>query len=122
MRRILVVDDQEDVRHVTSEILSREGFSVATAENGAVGYAAFTESAFDLVITDLYMPEKEGIELIRDIRRTHDIPIIAISGGPSGHSQSQLAMAAALGANATLAKPFSRQQLIDTVKAVIDAT
>jgi CheY-like chemotaxis protein len=121
MSSILVVDDDPQVLEVVSEMLRLEGYDVRVAENGRKAVEQLQEGRFDLVITDLIMPDKEGLETIADIRKYKvDMPIIAISGGgrigPSDHLQS----ARFLGANATLAKPFGRQELITTVASLLE--
>ncbi len=120
MSAILVVDDERQVLDVLSEMLRLEGHEVATAENGLIATEQVLEKQFDLVIADLIMPVKEGIETISDIR-AHDagLPIIAISGGGRAGPYDQLETAEHVGANATLAKPFARQELIDTVDALL---
>src|SRR5262245_17088030 len=69
MGRILVIDDDEMVRGIIRTALERAGYAVVEAENGESGLAAFDAASFDLVITDLLMPEKEGVETVREIRR-----------------------------------------------------
>ena len=120
MSSILVVDDDTAVLEVVSEMLRLEGHDVTLAENGADAIREFDSRAYDLVITDLIMPEKEGLETIADIRRAVDgIPIIAISGGGRAGPSDYLETARFIGANATLAKPFRRQDLLETVAALL---
>ena len=90
---------------------------VHIAKNGAEGLAMMKREAFDLLITDLLMPEKDGIETIVEIRRKNErLPILAISGGGKyGARDELLRMAQRLGATATLQKPFTREQLIAVV-------
>jgi CheY-like chemotaxis protein len=106
MARILVVDDAPLVLESLSNALASRGHTVVVAPNGVVGMRKFTEESFDLVITDIIMPEKEGIQLIMEMRRkTPDIKIIAISGGDRTANVEYLNMASKLGADAILAKP-----------------
>ena len=120
MSSILVVDDDVQVLDVMSEMLRLEGHSVAVAENGREAVDHIRHEVFDLVITDLIMPEKEGLETIADIRRNHgDLPIIAISGGGRIGPTDYLETARFIGADATLAKPFGRQELITTVSNLL---
>lgn len=122
MSSILVVDDDTQVLDVMSEMLRLEGHRVAVAENGQAAVEQMRDQSFDLVITDLIMPEKEGLETIADIRRQRsDLPIIAISGGGRIGPTDYLETARFIGANATLAKPFGRQELISTVAHLLTA-
>lgn len=120
MSAILVIDDDASVREVVSEMLRMEGHDVTIAENGRDAIPMLAQQQFDLVITDLIMPEKEGIETIGEIRRTdRDIPIIAISGGGRLGPGDYLQTARHIGADATLAKPFTRQELLTTIESLL---
>ena len=113
---ILVVDDDLSVLDVLSEMLRLEGHAVTVAENGREAVDQCNSTFFDLIITDLIMPEKEGLETIADIRKqSAEIPIIAISGGGKIGPNDYLETARFIGANTTLAKPFARQELISAV-------
>lgn len=111
MARILLIEDEEGVRGTVRLILESDGHTVREAGDGVQGVALFEGQPFDLVITDLYMPGKEGIETIQDIRASsRAVPILAISGG--GWMQGDaLVDARLLGAAATLTKPFSAGDL-----------
>lgn len=116
MSAILVIDDDTAVREVIREMLSYEGHDVTIAENGREAIRVLAQATFDLVITDLIMPEQEGIETITAIRqRDPDIPIVAISGGGRLGPGDYLETARYMGADATLAKPFGRQELVAVV-------
>ena len=105
---------------VLSEMLRLEGHEVVTAPNGVRALEEVRQHLFDLIITDLIMPEKEGLETITDIRRSFgDIPIIAISGGGRIGPRDYLETARHIGADATLAKPFARRELISAVDALL---
>lgn len=120
MSSILVIDDDSSVRDVVSEMLRLEGHEVTIAENGREAIPLLGRNVFDLVITDLIMPEKEGIETISEIRRTDTrIPIVAISGGGRLGPGDYLETARYIGADATLAKPFARQELLTTINALL---
>lgn len=120
MTAILVIDDDASVREVVSEMLKLEGYEVTIAANGREAIRLLDAGRFDLVITDLIMPEKEGIETIAEIRRTHaSLPILAISGGGRIGPSDYLETARYLGADATLAKPFARQELLTTVDSLL---
>lgn len=120
MSAILLVDDDASVLDVLSEMLRLEGHRVTVAENGKEAVQCVNNDEFDLVITDLIMPEKEGLETIADIRRRYaEMPIIAISGGGRLGPNDYLETAKFIGADATLAKPFARAELINTVDALL---
>jgi CheY-like chemotaxis protein len=118
---ILVIDDDETIRELLRAILEREGYRVLDAPDGDKGLKQFTETPTDLVITDLIMPGKEGIETIRDLRRKFpDVKIIAVSGGGRIGPDSYLKMAKGVGALRTLSKPFDRTVLLKAVEEVIE--
>jgi DNA-binding response OmpR family regulator len=121
--RILVVEDEEDIRGLYSRILKSAGHDVIEAPDGKVGIELYRANPTDLVITDIIMPEKEGIELITELRRDFpDAKIIAVSGGGQVMASATcLLLAKGLGAVRTLAKPFNQQELVDTVREVLDA-
>jgi two-component system, chemotaxis family, chemotaxis protein CheY len=122
MAKILVIDDDVMVRHTISKILRHGGHEVVLAEDGVRGMVAFRKERPDLVITDIIMPEQEGIATISQIRReTHDAKIIAVSGGGRIGNADFLAMARKLGANDILAKPFLPEELLSRVKTCLAA-
>ena len=117
MAKILVIDDDPRIRRLIGRILSGEGHDVAAAENGNDGLRRFRADQPALVISDLLMPEKEGIETICEIRReAPSIPILAISGGSHGLF---LDIATALGASRALSKPFRSAELIEVVNQLL---
>ncbi len=119
-KSILVIDDDEAIRVLLRAVLEPEGYRVIEASDGNQGIEAFMKTPTDLVITDLIMPGKEGIETIREFRRKFpDIKIIAVSGGGRIGPDSYLKMAKGVGALRTLKKPFDRMELIDAVAEVI---
>lgn len=119
MARILLIDDDNLVRMAISAVLEGAGHEVVQAPNGRVGTAAYARSAFDLVITDILMPEQEGIETIRILRHANpSVKILAISGGGRIGSQDFLLLAEMLGAAATLKKPFDPDELTARVAAL----
>lgn len=116
MSAILVVDDDDAMRLVMTRALDRSGHQVTEASNGLEALDKLSQGSFDLIITDLIMPEMEGIELIQAIRKKHlDIKILGISGGGRSNPDSYLALASGLGANKVLAKPFEIETLLSTV-------
>ncbi|NNM04356.1 MAG: response regulator [Gemmatimonadetes bacterium] len=126
MSRILVIDDEEPVRQLISRALTQAGHEVVLAGDGVEGTRLFEESDFNLVITDLIMPEKEGIETILDLKgRYPEVKILVISGGLSFGGRSvdragPLMDAEALGADASLAKPFDIKNLINKVESLLN--
>lgn len=123
MPRILIIEDDEDVRDMLAELLSTEGHQVDTAQDGAQGWAAFRANPADLVITDIVMPEQEGLATIRQLNKEYpDVPVIAISGGGRVDSQEYLEMASVMGASATLAKPFSHADILSLVDRFLPGT
>ena len=121
MAKILVIDDNDLVRASTRTILESEGYAVDEAGDGDVGIARAKSTAPDLILTDIVMPNKEGIEMIRDLRaRGYDGPIIAMSGGGRLDATEVLDLAGKLGADACIAKPFKKAELLAKVKACLD--
>jgi len=116
MKTILIIDDEESIRTSLGLMFKREGFNVLTADDGKKGMALFNKNQVDLVITDIVMPEKEGIETILELKKLlPDIPIIAISGGGRLAPDGYLKTAEQLGANYTFKKPFEQDDLLSTV-------
>jgi two-component system, chemotaxis family, chemotaxis protein CheY len=117
---ILVIDDEEPVRTVLRQMLEKDGYEVEEAPDGAVGLSLLQDHPIDLVITDLFMPEKEGIETMREVQKSFpQVKIIAMSGGGRMGKLDFLPMAESFGAQRTLAKPFERKELLETVRAVL---
>jgi CheY-like chemotaxis protein len=117
-KNILVIDDDAFSRAAVQVLLEDEGYQVSCAVNGRDGLAIFRRLRPDLVVTDLIMPEMEGIETIRTLRS--EWPggsIIAMSGGARVGNADYLRMAKELGANAVLAKPFEPDDLIAMVES-----
>lgn len=120
MASILLVDDEAAVRELMAIVLQMEGHSVTQAGDGNAAIGALEGATFDLVITDLVMPGKEGIETIMDIRRRWpELKVIAMSGGGRGSASDYLEMAAHLGASRTLEKPFESEDLVKMVAEVL---
>ncbi len=119
--RILVIDDEEMVRSALREILEREGHQVIEAENGQVGLQHYRNTSVDLVITDLYMPIKEGLPMIIELKKEDPaIQIIAMSGGGKVGSADVLTLMKDYGVSHTLKKPFGVKEVIDAVDKVLD--
>jgi CheY-like chemotaxis protein len=112
MAHILVIEDDEHMRGSLAQTLERLGHRVTTAVDGRAGVESAGAAPPDLVITDLIMPEKEGLETIVELRQQHPlIRIIAMSGGGRLSNEDYLHLAKRFGAQHTLAKPFTRDEL-----------
>lgn len=117
LKRVLIIDDDESIREYLHCMLEDEGYSVLEAENGSEGLDHMVTHPIDVIITDLIMPEKEGIETIREIRELYpDCRIIAMSGAIN--SESYLMITKALGAHAIIRKPFLREAVLTAVQSV----
>lgn len=130
MAKILIIDDEVDVRAVMARVLERAGHSVEIAANAAAGLEALGNGDVQLVITDVIMPGVNGVDLVRQLREaSFGGRIIAISGGgnmaSAGYApeaittSAYLASATKAGADAVLTKPFERQELVDLVRSVL---
>ena len=118
MPRILLVEDDERVRLMLKDLLESEGYEIQEASNGREALQSFASSLPDLVLTDLVMPDTEGIEMIIKMRKSNrNVKIVAMSGGVD-----YLNLAKQLGALRTLTKPFSNQAVLDVVKATLEDT
>lgn len=119
-KRILVTDDDERFRQATTDILHYEGYEVATASNGDELIRVYRERAADLVLCDLFMPGKDGLEIIGELLKIFpQARIVAVSGGGYNGVLNVLEMARHLGAKDILAKPFGRAQLLEVVRRVL---
>jgi CheY-like chemotaxis protein len=120
MPRILVIDDSKFMRVLVRGFLEGAGYEVEEASDGGEGIGVYREKSIDLIITDLIMPNKEGIETIGELRAEFpEIKIIAMSGGGSVEAESYLQMAKMLGANHTLTKPFEEEALLEAVRRLL---
>ncbi len=120
MASILVVDDDDLIRKLVVKTLVRAGYDVTASANGQEAERIYRQEPSDLIITDLFMPEKEGMEIIMELRRDYpDVKIIAISGAGSLGATEYLEMAMMIGASRTLAKPFGQEQLLSTVRELL---
>lgn len=119
-RRVLVIDDDALVRSTIRRLLERADFTVFEARHGADGLSLIAGQPVDLVITDILMPVKEGIETILELRQNYPtLPIIATSGGDRTGNNEFLEMASKLGADRVLAKPFRSRELLDMVGEIL---
>ncbi len=123
MANILVVEDDDQIRTLIKKMLEGEKtYSVTEAENGEKAIRLAKKTEFDLIITDIIMPEKEGIETIKEIREIYPmIKIIAISGGGRIGPYDYLDLAKRLGAKKVLEKPFDLKEMLVAVKELLNA-
>jgi CheY-like chemotaxis protein len=117
---ILLIDDEKPFRDVLTQVLSKAGYDVVAAANGAEGINRFYENPADMIITDIIMPEKEGIEIIIELKKAHpEVKLIAMSGGGWYGTDIDFDMAKRLGAR-TFDKPFALQELLDAVAELLN--
>lgn len=122
-RQILVIDDEQSIRTLLKQVFERQGYQVLVAPNGDVGVQQFKENHVDLVILDLIMPEKDGIETIRELKSLDaDIKIIAISGGGIIKPELYLKLARKFGAIYSFQKPINNDEITTFVKTLFAQT
>ncbi|PKN73229.1 MAG: response regulator [Candidatus Cloacimonetes bacterium HGW-Cloacimonetes-3] len=120
MTKILVIEDDSSFRNVLVQMLVRAGYDVRQAGDGNQAVEVCADFQPELVLTDIIMPDKEGLETIQDLLAVNpDLKIIAMSGGGKFGPDSYLPLAQKLGAKATLQKPFMREELISTIQEVL---
>src|ERR1700682_6174782 len=119
MRRILVVDDEANLRHTLGYALRQEGYEVLTAENGEDGLETFRSTKPDLVILDVMLPRLDGFEVCRRIRRESDVPILMLT---ARDTELDKVVGLEIGADDYLAKPFSTRELVARVRALLRRT
>lgn len=119
--RILVIDDDPILNSMLVQMLTGVGYDVHFALDGKKGLAMYLAQAFDLIITDIVMPEKEGLEVISAIRkRNRTIPIIAISGGGRIEPDLYMVMAKQFGADYAFQKPFEKESFLAAVRECLE--
>jgi CheY-like chemotaxis protein len=120
MPRIVLVDDDDLSRATIHQMLERAGYEVQSFANGREAMAAYLSNPADLVVTDLIMPDTDGLELIQELRRQRPgARILAISGGGRVNANEYLTVAQKFGAAGILTKPFSNQELREAVASVL---
>jgi|SRR4030095_3015788 DNA-binding response OmpR family regulator len=120
MAKILIVEDDDEVRDVLKTLLQEEGHELFEASDGNQAIEQFRRTPADLVILDIVLPDKEGLETIIDLRRTHpNVKIMAMSGGGRTSPQDYLDMAKRLGAVEVIAKPFSIDDFLRCVNLTL---
>lgn len=120
MGKILIIEDDREIRNMLKIMVRRYGFSVQTAENGVEGVKMFRKTPSDIVITDIVMPEKEGLETILELREDFpEVKIIAISGGGRHEANNYLQSAKDFGADYVFQKPFSQKEIVAAIKDLL---
>jgi len=118
--RVLVIDDDATLRSAVRRILERAGYDVLEAGDGAAGLQLHEQQGADVVIVDIFMPERDGLELIRDLRATSpQAKIVAMSGGGRSGKIDLLKDATVFGASRTLWKPFEMTELLAAVRDLL---
>jgi DNA-binding response OmpR family regulator len=118
-QRILVVDDDADIRQLNAKVLVASGYQVDTAEDGAVAWAALQRNSYDLLVTDNNMPHLSGVELLENLLLAHiGLPVILVSGNVPTEELNRHPW---LQIEATLLKPYTIADLLGTVEAVLGA-
>jgi len=121
MPNILIIDDDNQFRTMLRKMVERNGYEVIEASDGKEGIKLYRKNPTDLIITDLIMPEKDGIETIQELRKDFpDVKIIAISGGGRLGPHDYLHLAKMLGAQRTLTKPIELPELLRNIKELLE--
>lgn len=121
MADILLIEDDEMALETAAIILESAGHNVVSANDGEQGMRLFEQAHFDVVVTDVVMPNKDGIEVLVALKKDDKEPkIIVISGGGRTSARDYLEMADVIGADATLQKPFTATELIGAVEGVLE--
>jgi CheY-like chemotaxis protein len=120
MAKILIIEDDDQVRLLIKAMLERDGHAVNEASSGAAGLELAAGETMDLIITDIIMPGMDGLEVIRELRREgRPVKILALSGGGRGDANLYITLAVKLGADFGLSKPFTRAELLDAVGSLV---
>lgn len=119
--RIVIIEDDTAQREMLTQILTRSGFQVQSAQNGRQGLEMLEELRPDLVLTDILMPEADGLEVIRTLkRRMPNTPILAMSGGGNMIPANMgLEFALVMGADGILNKPYTLHELMDAIRHLL---
>ena len=122
MSRILIIDDEPQIANMLRSLFDSNGFEVDVAHDGNAGLRAFRTTPADVVITDILMPEKEGLETIAELREDYpDVKIIAMSGGTMAGVEGYLKLAEMRGAGRVFKKPFKLTDILQAVNDLIDS-
>jgi CheY-like chemotaxis protein len=121
MAKILIIDDEEQFRSMLKRLLEEEGHHVLEASDGEEGLKIYREQNADLIMVDIFMPNKEGLETIRDLKQfVSNTKIIAMSGGGRVGAQCYLEYAEMFGAHKILSKPFNPPELFEAIQQVLE--
>jgi|AP95_1055475.scaffolds.fasta_scaffold40135_2 DNA-binding response OmpR family regulator len=121
VKKVLIVDDYRVIRELLAKYLDRPGFKTCMASDGREALEVFQREKPDLLISDLHMPNMDGLELIRQVRAISNIPILIMTGG-SGYMSGDMTPAMEAGADASLKKPFDLDDLLAEIKVVLART
>ncbi len=120
MAKVLLIEDDKNMQDLVSHYIRSAGHSVVTASDGEVGLSTFQADTFDIVITDILLPKRDGIQLIEQmLAERPKLKIIAVSAGGMVEPEAYLDTARNLRANATITNPFDKETLIGTLNAVL---
>ena len=120
MPKVLIIDDEKDIRSVLKDMLGMSGYDVDTAEDGRKAKELYDKTDYDVVITDIIMPEQDGFEVILDYRNKNPLDrIIAISGGGRTSSEDYLNIASHFGVSSIFSKPPNYKDLIAKVDEIV---
>lgn len=120
MARILIIDDNAQLREMLNLMLTQAGHEVMEASSGVTGLKTFREAPADLVVLDILMPEKSGLETIVELKRDYPTAkIIGISGGFQKKTDESNSLAELLGVERTLSKPFASEDLLNAVREIL---
>jgi YesN/AraC family two-component response regulator len=119
MHKVLIIDDESSIRKMLKKLLEKNGYQALEANDGKQGIALFKKHEPELIITDLIMPEKEGLETIKELKKIDpDVKIIAMSGGGITDPKIYLNFASKFGAVRTFTKPVDNGILLSTIKEI----
>ncbi len=122
-RRILVIDDDPDICLLLKRVLTRRGYEVLLTANGRLGIELLAKEPFDLLITDVLMPDADGFEILRAVqKRCPDLPVMVISGGAEFDAEYYLQIAKSMRAVRTLRKPFGHEDICNAVAELLPPT
>lgn len=122
MIRIMVVDDDEAFRQTVCELLAEGDFEILSAESGTQLFTVLKKQSVDIVLTDIVMPDEDGLEIVRKIKKMNPAPkIVAMSGGGRIAATDYLEIARLMGVSATIRKPFKQQELVGLLQQVFSS-
>lgn len=122
MPKVLIIDDEEDIRNVLKDMLDMAGYASDTAENGKKAKELYDKNEYDVIITDIIMPEQSGFEIVLDFRnKGQQDRVIAISGGRRTSAEDYLNIASHFGVAAIFSKPPNYKDLVDKVREIIES-